>query len=160
MEEEVVKLIHTHCVSLKQTLSLAESCTGGALAARITSMAGASDYFKGSIVAYSNEIKESVLGVRSTTLATYGAVSEETAKEMALSVLKLMKTDFAIAVSGIAGPTGGTVEKPVGTVTAAIAQSSADVYVWTFHFEGHRTAIIKNSVDEVLNTFWKRICRQ
>lgn len=102
-------------------LATAESCTGGLIARRITETSGSSAYFKGGIVAYSNEIKEQLLGVRHETLEQYGAVSEQTAKEMALGCLNVMGADYAIATTGIAGPTGGTDEKPLGLVYIAVA---------------------------------------
>ena len=101
------------------TLSTAESCTGGGIAAAITSCPGSSDVFKGSVVAYANEIKSSVLAVPESILTEYGAVSEATVRAMAAGVSSLMKTDCAVATSGIAGPGGGTDEKPVGTVWVA-----------------------------------------
>lgn len=103
----------------KLTVSTAESCTGGSIAERLTSIAGSSEYFKGSIVAYSNEVKEDLLHVSSETLEKYGAVSEETVIEMVKGAMKALKTDCAVATSGIAGPGGGTPEKPVGTVWIA-----------------------------------------
>ncbi len=103
------------------TVSTAESCTGGSIAAKLTSVPGSSDYFKGGIVAYSNEIKESLLGVSSETLKKQGAVSEETVIEMVKGAMKALKTDCAVSTSGIAGPSGGTKEKPVGTVWIAAA---------------------------------------
>ena len=103
------------------TVSTAESCTGGSIAAKLTSVPGSSDYFKGGIVAYSNEIKESLLGVSSETLKKQGAVSEETVIEMVNGAMKALKTDCAVSTSGIAGPSGGTKEKPVGTVWIAAA---------------------------------------
>lgn len=103
------------------TVSTAESCTGGGLAACITSIAGASDYYKGSVVAYSNEIKSQVLGVSTDTLAKFGAVSEQTVVEMVNGVKCLLGTDCAMATSGIVGPGGGTMDKPVGTVWIAVA---------------------------------------
>ncbi|MFR2070809.1 MAG: competence/damage-inducible protein A [Bacteroides nordii] len=103
------------------TVSTAESCTGGSIAAKLTSVSGSSDYFKGGIVAYSNEIKESLLGVSSETLKKQGAVSEETVIEMVKGAMKALKTDCAVSTSGIAGPGGGTKEKPVGTVWIAAA---------------------------------------
>jgi nicotinamide-nucleotide amidase len=104
----------------KKTISTAESCTGGAIASLITSIPGSSAYYQGSIVSYSYEIKESLLNVKKETLEKYGAVSEETVKEMLSGLLDQMKTDFGIAVSGIMGPDGGTAEKPVGTVWIAV----------------------------------------
>ncbi|GFZ42226.1 competence/damage-inducible protein A [Bacteroides nordii] len=103
------------------TVSTAESCTGGSIAAKLTSVPGSSDYFKGGIVAYSNEIKESLLGVSPETLKKQGAVSEETVIEMVKGSMKALKTDCAVSTSGIAGPGGGTKEKPVGTVWIAAA---------------------------------------
>lgn len=104
-----------------QTIATAESCTGGRLAAALNAQSGSSAYYMGSVVAYDNTIKEQVLGVKHNTLEKYGAVSEQTVREMAKGVRALMNTDYAIATSGIAGPTGGTPEKPVGTVWIAWA---------------------------------------
>jgi nicotinamide-nucleotide amidase len=104
-----------------QTVATAESCTGGYIAHLLTSHAGSSAYFMGSVVSYDNSIKQKVLGVTAETLATAGAVSEETVQQMVRSVLSIMQTDYAIAVSGIMGPGGGTAEKPVGMVWIAIA---------------------------------------
>ena len=104
-----------------QTIATAESCTGGRLAAALNAQSGASAYYMGSVVAYDNTIKEQVLGVKHDTLLEWGAVSEQTVREMAEGVRALMNTDYAIATSGIAGPTGGTPDKPVGTVWIAWA---------------------------------------
>ena len=104
----------------KKTLSTAESCTGGYVAHQITKVAGSSDYFMGSVVSYSNQLKMSLLGVRKETLEEHGAVSEATVIEMVKGALASMKTDVAVAVSGIAGPGGGTPEKPVGTIWLAV----------------------------------------
>jgi nicotinamide-nucleotide amidase len=104
-----------------KTLALAESCTGGFIANRITNVPGASKIFPGGIVAYSNEAKGKFLGVRAKTLARHGAVSEAVAREMAGGARKKFGADFAIAVTGIAGPGGGTKSKPVGTVFIALA---------------------------------------
>lgn len=105
----------------KLTLSVAESCTGGQVAHLITSVPGSSDYFRASIVAYANEVKVNDLGVRPETLARYGAVSEATVKEMASGVREKFNTDIGVSTSGIAGPGGGTADKPVGTVWIAYA---------------------------------------
>ena len=103
------------------TLATAESCTGGSLAQQLTAMAGASEYYRGGIVAYSNEVKECALGVRHETLLAHGAVSEETVREMAEGARQRLGADYAVATTGIAGPGGGTPEKPVGTVWVGIA---------------------------------------
>lgn len=104
----------------KLTLATAESCTGGNIASKITSVAGSSSYFKGSVVAYQNEVKQQLLHVSGDDLAKYGAVSQQVVEQMAEGALSLFQTDVAIATSGIAGPDGGTVEKPVGTVWIAV----------------------------------------
>ena len=116
-EEELGKLL----ASKKLTLSTAESCTGGGIAATITSVAGSSEYFMGGVVAYSNEVKMDLLHVSAETLEKHGAVSRETVMEMAAGAMKTLKTDCAIATSGIAGPGGGSAEKPVGTIWIAVA---------------------------------------
>ena len=119
-EEKVGELLKAKNFSL----STAESCTGGGIAALITSVPGSSEYFKGGIVAYSNEIKADLLHVSVETLAQYGAVSRETVVEMVKGAMKTLKTDCAVATSGIAGPGGGTPEKPVGTVSLYTSQFS------------------------------------
>ncbi|MBA2421783.1 MAG: competence/damage-inducible protein A [Chitinophagales bacterium] len=124
-------------ISQQASLCTAESCTGGLIAHKLTSIPGSSVYFKGSIVSYSNEVKENLLSVKATTLRNFGAVSEESVHEMALGALKIMKTDYAIAVSGIAGPSGGTVDKPVGTVWIGIAKNEK-VLTRKFLFPGNR----------------------
>ncbi|MEM1123319.1 MAG: competence/damage-inducible protein A [Bacteroidota bacterium] len=105
------------------TLSTAESCTGGFLAHKITKIAGSSAYYKGSVIAYANEAKQNQLGVKADTLQAHGAVSEETVKEMVVGVVKSLNTNIGIAISGIAGPTGGTPEKPVGTIWLAVGNA-------------------------------------
>lgn len=117
----------------QQTIATAESCTGGRLAAVLNTQSGSSAYYMGSVVAYDNRIKEQVLGVAHDTLLEWGAVSEQTVREMAEGVRALMNTDYAIATSGIAGPTGGTLDKPVGTVWIAWAMPEGTI-AKCFHF--------------------------
>ncbi len=119
--ETLEELVHKTLTEHGLTLATAESCTGGNIARLLTAQAGSSAYFKGGIVAYSNEVKESALGVQHSTLEAHGAVSEETVREMAEGVRECLGADYAIATTGIAGPTGGTPEKPVGTVWVAVA---------------------------------------
>jgi nicotinamide-nucleotide amidase len=113
--------------SKNKTLSTAESCTGGYISHLITRVAGSSDYYKGSVIAYANEVKIAELGVSSIDIEQYGAVSQQVVEQMAVGVQQKMKTDYAIATSGIAGPTGGSDEKPVGTVWIAIATAEGVV---------------------------------
>jgi PncC family amidohydrolase len=115
------------------TLATAESCTAGNIAAHITSIPGSSHFFKGGIIAYSNEVKENLLGVKVETLETYGAVSEQTVIEMARGVMRTLGTDCAVATSGIAGPGGGSPEKPVGTIWIAAVRKDT---VKTLKLEG------------------------
>ena len=121
--ETLEELAHKTLTERGLTLATAESCTGGNIARLLTAQAGSSAYFKGGIVAYSNEVKESALGVQHSTLEAHGAVSEETVREMAEGVRECLGADLAIATTGIAGPTGGTPEKPVGTVWVAVASA-------------------------------------
>ncbi len=117
----VQQLIHQTLIERHATLATAESCTGGTIATRFTAMAGASAYFLGGIVAYSNALKISALGVNGTDIDTRGAVSEEVARQMAEGARRITGADYAIATTGIAGPAGGTATKPVGTVWIAVA---------------------------------------
>jgi nicotinamide-nucleotide amidase len=119
------------------TIGLAESCTGGLIGHRLTDVAGSSAYLKGDVVAYSNEVKERQLGVHPETLRQHGAVSEETAIEMAVGVRRLLGADVGIAVTGIAGPDGGTPDKPVGTVCLALAAADAS-YKRRYQLWGNR----------------------
>jgi PncC family amidohydrolase len=119
--EKIEAVIVRLMTGRKQTLALAESCTGGAIANRVTNVPGASAIFLGGVVAYSNGVKQKFLGVRAGTLKQHGAVSEAIAREMAEGARKKFGADFAIAVTGIAGPGGGTKDKPVGTVFIALA---------------------------------------
>lgn len=130
----------------KLTVGFAESCTGGALSAFLTEQPGVSDIFLGSVVSYSNEAKMDLLGVRRDTLMQEGAVSEMVARQMAHGVRRQLKTDWSVAITGIAGPTGGTPEKPVGTVCFAIVGPSFEGSRKEF-FSGNRKAIQQASVD-------------
>ncbi|MEG1763519.1 MAG: nicotinamide-nucleotide amidohydrolase family protein [Bacteroidales bacterium] len=120
-DESLQEVVFALLKAKGQSLSTAESCTGGYISHLITSIAGSSTVFKGGIVAYSNEIKQKILGVDAQILNAYGAVSEETVRAMAQGARQNLGSDFSIAVSGIAGPAGGSLEKPVGTVWIAVA---------------------------------------
>ncbi|HUM52351.1 MAG TPA: CinA family protein, partial [Chitinophagales bacterium] len=132
-EEKIGELL----IEKKLTIGTAESCTGGYIAHLITSVAGSSAYFKGSIVSYANEIKEDLLHVKNETLEEFGAVSEQTVSEMLTGALLQLKVDVAIAVSGVAGPNGGTAEKPVGTVFIGIATKDKQ-YIKKLSFTNNR----------------------
>ncbi|MBQ5818454.1 MAG: CinA family protein [Bacteroides sp.] len=132
------------------TLSTAESCTGGGIASVITSISGSSEYFKGGIVAYANEVKTALLGVSETTLEKHGAVSEETVQEMAKGAMKSMKTSCAIATSGIAGPGGGTPTKPVGTIWIAVACNDK-IVTKKLQGDNGREKNTKNSIEKALS---------
>ncbi len=136
------------------TLAVAESCTGGLLGHRITSVSGSSSYFQGGVISYSNEVKESILGVPEETLIEHGAVSKETAQAMAQGARRLLGTDVALSVTGVAGPTGGTREKPVGLVYIGLAAEGADLwekYIWL----GDRTENKEQSAQAALELLLK-----
>lgn len=140
----------------KAKVATAESCTGGKIASMITSISGSSEWFEGSVIAYQNEVKEQLLKVSNETIERYGAVSAECVREMALGVKNLMNTDFAIATSGIAGPTGGSDEKPVGLVWIAVAfrdkiSKTDRVEVRSFFFNGDRERNIDRFASNALN---------
>lgn len=144
-QKRLQDLIHT-LRDRKLTVSFAESCTGGALSAFLTEQPGISDIFLGSVVSYSNEAKVDLLGVRRDTLMQEGAVSESVARQMAHGVRRQLKTEWSVAITGIAGPSGGSPDKPVGTVCFAIAgpdfeESSREL------FSGDRKSIQQASVD-------------
>jgi len=139
------------------TLSTAESCTGGYIAHLITSIPGSSAYFNGSIVSYSNLVKINTLKVKPETLEKFGAVSQETVIEMAEGVKKALSTDCSIAVSGIAGPDGGTPDKPVGTVWIAISTPNKETMVKKFLFGEHRERNIRRSALAALDMLRKQL---
>ena len=141
----------------KATVALAESCTGGAVADALTNVPGSSAYFLGGVTAYANSVKESLLGVKKSTLQKYGAVSEECAAEMAESALRLFGTDYAAAVTGIAGPDGGTKEKPVGLVYFAAAGRGLKTRTYTRNFRNSREHIKRCSVNFALDALRKII---
>lgn len=145
-EEELGNLLK----SKKLSLSTAESCTGGGVAAAITSVAGSSEYFMGGIVAYSNDVKVSLLHVSSETLEKYGAVSRETVMEMAAGAMNTLKTDCAIATSGIAGPGGVSLEKPVGTIWIAVAYKNEIVTVMQTGDNG-RAKNVQNAIQNAMD---------
>jgi nicotinamide-nucleotide amidase len=124
-----------------KTITAAESCTGGLVASLITKISGSSNIFNGSIVSYSNKIKNQELNVSNETLEKYGAVSKETVKEMLSGVLQKFNADYAIAISGVAGPTGGTKNKPVGCVIIGFMDADGHQDIDVFQFFGNREEV-------------------
>ncbi len=149
-------LIHDRLLHMGVRLAVAESCTGGSLASRFTAMAGASGYFMGGVVSYSNESKMALLGVKSTTLESYGAVSEQVAIEMAEGARAAMQSDYAIATTGIAGPTGGGAEKPVGTICFGVVTPEKS-YAITKNCGTDRSNIIDRGVAESLALLYAEV---
>ena len=133
LEEEIGKLLNKH----RLTIAIAESATGGLVSHRITNISGSSDYFKGSVVSYANEAKIGALGVAEETIATYGAVSEQTGREMAEGVRRLLNADIGLSDTGIAGPTGATPDKPVGLFYIALSTAKG-TYCQRHIFHGDR----------------------
>jgi len=138
----------------KGTLVTAESCTGGYIAHMITSVAGSSHYFMGSVVSYANQIKENVLGVHPETLLAYGAVSEQTVSEMAQGALALTGADYAVATSGVMGPGGGSQDKPVGTLWVAVGNKE-HMATQQFHLRFDRHRNIELAATQALNMLRK-----
>jgi nicotinamide-nucleotide amidase len=143
---ELVNEVARRALAAKRHVVTAESCTGGWVAKVMTDLAGSSRWFERGYVTYSNEAKMQDLGVSKETLATHGAVSEATAREMALGALRATGADIAVAVSGIAGPDGGTPDKPVGTVWFAVASTAPGVESRRQLFPGDREAVRRSSV--------------
>ena len=148
---ELQKLLRAN----KQTITVAESCTGGLIASMITKIAGSSDIFNGSIVSYSNKIKNQELNVKIETLEKFGAVSIEVVKEMLDGVIYKFDADYAIAISGIAGPGGETINKPIGTVVIGICDRKALKMVDIYSFKGTREEVQKQAAEYSLKEISK-----
>ncbi|MDN3506985.1 MAG: CinA family protein [Simkaniaceae bacterium] len=145
--------IHQTLIEKNQTLALAESCSGGHLSAEFVSLPDASKYLLGSLVTYSNALKEKILKVSAETLRTSGAVSREVANEMWIGLMKLTEADYGITTTGIAGPTGGTEEKPVGTVFIALGAKGKKPHIIECHFDGDRESVIEATCAKALEEF-------
>jgi PncC family amidohydrolase len=164
IEKQVLQIIRELSMR-KQTVGFAESCTGGSLSAALAAVSGASQIFKGSVIAYANEIKIDILGVPSESLFKHGAVSAEVAREMSLGVQRVLNLDWAISITGIAGPNGGSEAKPVGTVFISVAGPnaekksgvSAQVRVEKYLFSGNRAEIQKTTVHQALTLLIEEI---
>ena len=144
------RIIASLLVQKKMTLAVAESCTGGLLSHRLTNIPGSSKYYECGIVSYSNRAKVEVLGISGAIIEEKGAVSEEVAREMALRIRELIETDLGISITGIAGPQGGSLKKPVGLVYVALS-SSKSIQCRRFVFSGERKLIKWKSAQAALN---------
>jgi len=153
--QNTTKIINT-LKAKKETITFAESCTGGRIASAFTAISGASSILNGSVISYANEIKAEWLGVKEETLIKYGAVSRECVEEMLRGIQKMASADASIAVSGIAGPTGGSIEKPVGTVYLGILYK--DKIIIEHHiFKGNREKVQEQAKDTAITLFEKNL---
>jgi PncC family amidohydrolase len=155
LEEQIVALMREKNL----TLAAAESCTGGMLSSRMIDVAGVSDVYKAGFVTYANEAKQKLIGVKEETLMKYGAVSEQTAREMVAGALRAAEADMAVAITGIAGPGGGTKEKPVGLVYIACG-SVEDIVVECCLFDGSRSEIRQASAEHALEMLYREIMKK
>lgn len=144
MLDHIVKQIHALLIKNKKTIAVAESCTGGLLSTLLTRFSGSSQYFILGVVVYSNAAKKTILKIPAQLITKKGGVCQEVAKRMAQSVRNLAKTDFGVSITGIAGPTGGTLQKPIGTVFIAI-DSKNKAACKRFHFKGNRLTVRKKA---------------
>jgi nicotinamide-nucleotide amidase len=158
--EQLAARLGTLLVERGEWLAVAESCTGGWVAQSVTAVAGSSGWFDRGFVTYSNAAKVEMLGVPETTLARHGAVSEATARAMAQGVLAHSRADWSVAITGIAGPSGGSPEKPVGTVSFAWAGREAGCAAQTRQFSGDRATVREQAVRHALNGLLEHIAQQ
>jgi nicotinamide-nucleotide amidase len=147
--QELAAMVGQRLKAAGAWLVTAESCTGGWVAQAVTSVPGSSEWFERGFITYSNAAKEEMLGVKGATLERHGAVSEETAREMALGALQQSRGTIAVAVTGVAGPTGGTAAKPVGLVCFAWA-TPGETRIESRHFAGDRESVRRQSVEHAL----------
>jgi nicotinamide-nucleotide amidase len=155
MKTDIDKLSHL-LVEKKLTIAVAESCSGGNLSALLTSVSGASAYFECGFITYSNQAKMTMLGVKSATLDEFGAVSQQVAVAMARGVIEHSSADISVSITGIAGPTGGTLEKPVGTVCFGFCVVDNCTTI-SQHFKGNRVQIVQSSVDFAVKSLLEKL---
>ena len=156
LDTSVLEDFHKVALEAGITIGTAESCTGGLVGKTLTDLGGSSGYYQGGIISYANTVKEQVLGVSAETLAVHGAVSEETAKEMVEGVFRVLRTDYAIATTGIAGPGGGSQEKPVGLVYIGIG-TPRGITVYKEIFIGDRDSIRKSVAERAIQYVYKEL---
>lgn len=158
-KESLEKRLGERLREKKLTISVAESCTGGLISHRITNISGSSDYFEQGVITYSNKSKMHLLDVPKLILESFGAVSAESAKAMAEGVRTISKSDLGLAVTGIAGPTGGTMQKPVGLVYIGLS-SKKPTRVKEFKFSGSREMIKEQTSNEALQMVLEHLIRE
>lgn len=152
IEKKIVELLTRQ----KKTISVAESCTGGLVSQRLTSVPGASKVFGFGVISYSGTAKQNLLKVNKNLIRKYGEVSEEVALAMASGILKISKSDYALAITGIAGPTGGTAKKPVGMVCfSLLSKDERHIKKMTTYFKGNRNRIRQKAANTVLQLLYK-----
>lgn len=158
----LAEALQAEMVKEHKTLFLAESCTGGQVAATLVAQAGSSKYFQGSCVVYSDRMKEKILGVSQESLSSHGAVSYEVVKQMLLGALDLSQSDYILAVSGIAGPDGGSEHKPVGTVFCGLLDKKGPMFIWKIRAKGagKRENVIEYTTQYILGALWRYIFYQ
>ncbi len=154
---ELVEILAQKLIANGKTIATAESCTGGNIAHNITLLAGSSQYFLGGIVSYANEVKMNVLGVKKEDLDQYGAVSQAVVESMAIGACKAIGSNFSVATSGIAGPGGGSEEKPVGTVWMAASDGKRTVSK-RWNFDGNREEIIEKATKSAIFMLLEIVC--
>ncbi len=154
-ESNIVSDLQQMFVQKEKTLAVAESCTGGCISHWITLQHGSSQYYLGSFVTYSNALKKTILGVKQETLEKYGAVSSQTVQEMAQGVLRQSGSDFSIAISGVAGPEGGTKQNPVGTVWVAVGCKNGPIESQKLQILGDRQTIVQEASFQALSILFK-----
>jgi nicotinamide-nucleotide amidase len=158
-EDETIELVVGRLLTQQgKTISTAESCTGGKIAQMLTSVSGASHYFRGSVVSYATDTKVTILGVSQTTIEEYSVVSAEVAKEMAIGIQKIMKTDYAIATTGNAGPTKELGRSEIGTVFIAMA-TPKNIFVEEFNFGQPREKVIDRTANKAMELLQKEILK-
>lgn len=153
LSQQLGGLLHQHGL----VLTTAESCTGGGVASAVTDIAGSSAWFDRAFVTYSNEAKMEMLGVRESTLQQYGAVSEQTVEEMVLGALAHSRANIGVSISGIAGPGGGSADKPVGTVCFAWADKNGWLKIETLKFDGDREQVRYQAVEIALKVLCEKL---
>ncbi len=156
---DIIKQLHDLCIAENISISVAESCTSGLIASKITSISGSSAYFKGGIIAYQNEIKVNVLSVSKRLIDEKTEVSSEVVEQMALNVQDKFNSDFSLATSGYAGPSGGTKKNPVGTVFIAIA-TELKLISSKFYFSGSRQSVVNQATDESIRMLIEKIKKE